>query len=371
MSQTTIRRESFAASVCPAPLREPRFKQVLVMGGLTGRIGRGIVSKLAGHIKVFAHGRSAASVAEANRSGVQLYVGNERVVLGGPQSRNEVTFVSSGAAVPHLHETLVISATTADNAVSSLHGLADGTHIVTLENGWDTPQRVKAHNASWNVSAGVAWFSCKADPLNPGYDRVTPGGYIAVEPSSTAVGSQLRELWGDDSLIRLVYQSAPEKRKTIANSMFNGLGIIFNKKLGEVLELPGYKALMRALAREGALAAHLSGMDVGTEEELFAMAYAIGSKNAADHTSAYSMMARGLATEIATMNGAIAREAQRIGITLPINVLIAEAIAQITVWRSQLASLDAVYALYGQELQKWTQELLHLGAAFSDDYPQQ
>jgi ketopantoate reductase len=341
---------------------------VLVMGGLTGRIGRGVVCKLAGRTRVFAHGRDAGRVRAANRHGVQVYVGDHLVQLGGSGGL-PVTFVSDPADFPPPDETLVVSATTADSVLRTLQGLPSGSNILTLENGWDTPAKVKAHNPDWSVSGGVAWFSCKADPVRPGFDRVMPGGYIAVQAHSSLAAAQQRQLWGDDDLIRLVPQVAPEKRKTITNSMFNGLGIIFDLKLGQVLRLPGYKALMRALAREGRVAAELAGCDVGTEDELFAMAYAIASRNPEDHTSAYAMMDKGLPTEIPTMNGAIAREGVKHGVNLPINAFINAAITTMTHWRTQADSLAAVHAEHSAQIMHWRAALLAMGQGFFDGFP--
>jgi ketopantoate reductase len=343
-------------------------RNVLVMGGLTGRIGRGVVCKLAERVRLYAHGRDAARVRAANRHGIHVYVGDHLVQLGGRGGR-PVTFVSDASEFPPAEETLVVSATTADNVLSTLTGLPAGSNILTLENGWDTPAMVKAHNPGWNVSGGVAWFSCKADPARPGYDRVTPGGYIAVEPFSSIAAEQHRQLWGDDEMIRLVNQVAPEKRKTITNSMFNGLGIIFDLKIGQVLQLRGYKALMRALAHEGRLAAELAGSGAGSEDELFAMAYAIASKNASDHTSAYAMMAKGMPTEIPTMNGAIAREGSKHGVTFRINAYIDASIAQMTAWRAAAPSLGAVHQEHSDEIASWRADLLGMGAGYSDGYP--
>lgn len=352
-------------NTCPRPI-----KNVLVMGGATGRIGRGIACKLSGRVRVFAHGRDPAGVALANSQGIDLYVADELVRMGGPAGV-PVTFVCDPSDFPSMDETLVISATTSDSVLRSLQHVPDAARIMTLENGWNTPSQVRAHNPTWEVSGGVAWFSCKAHPSLAGYDRVTPGGYIAAEPSSERAARELREVWGDDSVVSLVFQGAPEKRKTITNSMFNGPGIIFDRNLGAVLGTPGYKAFMRAMCREGKAAANAAGCDVGSESELFEMAYAIAAKNADDHTSAYAMMSKGLATEISTMNGAIARDASSHGTQAPLNSLIASFVARMTEWRKATGSMNEVFAEHASELAAWRARLLAGGEGFSDSHATQ
>jgi 2-dehydropantoate 2-reductase len=113
--------------------------------------------------------------------------------------------------------------------------------------------------------------------------------------------------------------------KLIINVGINALTAIINQPNGGLLESEDARAIMADLVGEAVAVARGRGIPLAYEDPL-AVVYDVARRTGANRSSMLQDFDRGRASEIDVMNGAIVREAARLGIPVPVNATIAHII---------------------------------------------
>ncbi|MEJ5223042.1 MAG: ketopantoate reductase C-terminal domain-containing protein, partial [Anaerolineales bacterium] len=108
--------------------------------------------------------------------------------------------------------------------------------------------------------------------------------------------------------------------KLIINAAINPLTALLRVPNGALLERPDARLLMGELARETAAVARALGVTLPFDDPA-AAAEAVARKTASNHSSMAQDILRGAPTEIDAICGAVARAADRCGMTAPLNTV--------------------------------------------------
>jgi 2-dehydropantoate 2-reductase len=106
--------------------------------------------------------------------------------------------------------------------------------------------------------------------------------------------------------------------KLVISSAINPLTAILGVPNGVLLERPGARLLMEALARETARVAAALGIRLPFSNPLSAVEE-VARRTAANHSSMFQDVQRGARTEIDAICGAVVRAGQTQGIDAPVN----------------------------------------------------
>jgi 2-dehydropantoate 2-reductase len=215
-----------------------------------------------------------------------------------------------------------------DNASGSKFSvLGSGTLVVTLQNGVGNRELLAAALGEGCVGQGVTALG--ATLLGPG--RVRHAGQGATVFGAAPDRGRMAELAGlfracglpaelSDGLDELVWG------KLVVNAGINALTALLRVPNGALAEVPAARELLAAAVAEAAAVAAARGTALPYAdplEHVLAVARATG----ANRSSMLQDAQRGSPTEIATINGAVAREGQRLGVPTPINQLLADLVA--------------------------------------------
>src|SRR4030042_2135172 len=183
---------------------------------------------------------------------------------------------------------------------------------LTLQNGLGNDETLKTFLNPESVALGVTTVGARM--LEPGYVQFTGNGkiFLGAHPRMHGVAEVLDKagfqvemvsdtvslLWG----------------KLVINAAINPLTALLRVQNGELLERPAASELMAEAAREAACVAIKQGIRLPYPDPVLAVEE--GARNtAANYSSMLQDVLRGTLTEIAAMNGAIARGGERIVVT--------------------------------------------------------
>jgi 2-dehydropantoate 2-reductase len=204
----------------------------------------------------------------------------------------------------------VISGHAADRPVAPA-----GTLVVTLQNGVGNQDVLAAVLGSARVGQGVTALG--ATLLAPGRVRHAGQGPTvfarAPDPAGMAALAALFNACNlpadlTDDLDALVWN------KVLVNAGINALTV------------PQARALLEQVVAEAAAVAQAHGVAVQPDEAQ-ARALAVAEATGANRSSMLQDVLRGSPSEIATINGAVVREGQRLGIPTPVNALLTALVA--------------------------------------------
>jgi 2-dehydropantoate 2-reductase len=195
-----------------------------------------------------------------------------------------------------------------------------GTIAVTMQNGLGNEGILRSRFGAGRTAAGVT--SQGATYLGPGRIRhagtglthlcMSDGQNDKLAPFVEALNAAGLEARCEDSIDGLVWS------KLIINAGINALTALTGLPNGRLLEFPDCRAIMAELVREAAAVAEKKGIRLSYADPL-ATVYAVTEKTAENRSSMLQDFDRKRRSEIDFINGAVVREAEALGIEVPVN----------------------------------------------------
>jgi len=221
---------------------------------------------------------------------------------------------TTALAPPDLVLFCVKSADT-EQAGRSLAGhLRPETSVLSLQNGVDNAQRLRAVTAHAVIPVVVYVGS---EMAGPGHVRHHGGGDLAIGASAASEAlAQTLEAAGvhttiaDDIEVTLW-------SKLVINCAFNALSAVADISYGPMLEVEGTKDVVTRAVQEAITVARACG--VGMPEDLLAQILTIPDKMPNQKSSTAQDLARGKRSEIDFLNGYVVRKGAELGIPTPTN----------------------------------------------------
>ena len=194
------------------------------------------------------------------------------------------------------------------------------TIAVTVQNGLGNEGILKEHFGAERTAAGVT--SQGATFLGPGKIRHAGQG-----PTHLCMSDRNNEKLGAfvDALNQAGLETDLEENiddliwsKLIINVGINALTALTGLPNGRLLEFSDSKALMADLVAEAVMVAEKKGVHL-TYSDPLVMVYQVAEKTGANRSSMLQDFDRKRQSEIDFINGAIVREAQALGLVVPVN----------------------------------------------------
>lgn len=195
-----------------------------------------------------------------------------------------------------------------------------GTLAVTLQNGLGNEEALRTHFGRARTAAGVT--SEGATYLGPGKIRHAGRGstYLAMSDGDNSKLAPLGELLsaaGFETHLETEVDSLIWS-KLIVNVGINALTALLGVPNGRLLDLEKAGELMADLVTEAAAVAAARGVRLTFADPLNAV-LEVARKTASNRSSMLQDIDRGRPTEIDMINGAVVREADQLGISVPVN----------------------------------------------------
>ncbi len=194
--------------------------------------------------------------------------------------------------------------------------LADDGVAVTLQNGLGNDEKLAAALGPERVVAGVSEVG--ATLVGPGRARHGGGSRVLLgaHPRAGEVAAVLTRAGFTVSVVpdaeRLLWE------KLAATAPLLPLTAILDVRNGEVLRRPSAVALLDAAEREVAATARARGIGISGPDPVEA-ARRVAAATAENVSSMLQDVRRGVPTEVDAINGAVVREARRVGVAAPVN----------------------------------------------------
>jgi 2-dehydropantoate 2-reductase len=214
--------------------------------------------------------------------------------------------------------------------------LAKGSAIaVTLQNGLGNERILREAFGAGRTAAGVT--SQGATFLGPGRIR-----HAGVGPTHLGMSDRRNEKLAPlaEALKRAGFETHLEQSvdnlvwsKLIINVGINALTALTGLANGRLLDFPQTRSVMADLVAEAVRVAQARGVQL-TYQDPLAMVYTVAEKTARNRSSMLQDFDRGAPSEIEVINGAILREAEALGLEVPVNRTITRLIQ----------AMDAVHA---------------------------
>jgi 2-dehydropantoate 2-reductase len=212
---------------------------------------------------------------------------------------------------------LVKNHQTAAVADLAVKGLAPDGLVLSLQNGLGH-REVLERASPGRVACGVATVGARL--LSPGHVRAGPGRLeIGRDPRLHGRIARSAALLTDagfgvtlsDDLEASVW------RKLAVNCAVNALSAVRRVENGRLLQDPVDRRVLEEAAREVGRVALARGVRLGADPA--ALAIEAATRTGFNRSSMLQDVERGAATEIEALNGAVVREARRLGIPTPVN----------------------------------------------------
>ena len=188
--------------------------------------------------------------------------------------------------------------------------------VVTLQNGLGNDQILSRSLGPERVARGVTTIG--AALLGPGHVRSSGRGEVTIEdhPHVARLTKLLRIAKLEINIVRDIQPFV--WGKLMINAAINPLTALLRVKNGEMLENPQALSLMVDLARETALVAESSGVELPFPIPEFEVEK-VARDTSDNKSSMLQDVLRGVPTEVDAINGAIVRTGEQNGIPTPIN----------------------------------------------------
>jgi 2-dehydropantoate 2-reductase len=221
---------------------------------------------------------------------------------------------TSALASPDLVLVCVKSADT-EHAGRSLAGrLRPDTSVLSLQNGVDNPQRLRAVTGHAVISAVVYVGS---EMAGPGHVRHHGGGALVIGASSVSeVLLQTLNAAGIQTTIAGDIETT-QWTKLITNCAFNALSAVAGISYGPMMEVEGARDVIANAIDEAATVARACGVTV--PQDLAAQILKIPAAMPNQKSSTAQDLARGKQSEIDFLNGYVVRKGTELGIPTPTN----------------------------------------------------
>lgn len=190
----------------------------------------------------------------------------------------------------------------------------DGVAL-TLQNGLGNRETLARALGEQRVVLGVT--TTGATLLGPGLVRAGGEGVISLEQNQ-AVGPLEAALRSSFNLHTVRDARSLIWGKLVINAAINPLTALLQIPNGDLLSHPRARKVMAALARETAQVAEAERVRLPFRNPVLA-AEDVARKTASNHSSMFQVVRRGAPTEIDSICGAIARHAEKHGLSAPYN----------------------------------------------------
>lgn len=301
------------------------FERVCVVGA--GTIGSLIAGHLAGQAEVSVLTRREEHAAALNEDGLRI--------LGKSELHATVTAGADPARLPDFDLAIVATkATGVDAGIAGLAGRCPGAAVMTVQNGLGSEEVVRRHG-DWKVISGVTFISgIRHSDAVIEYELDTEtwiGPYAATETPFELAEAAGRLFLAAGLRAEVLPDLLPAQwSKLIFNAAINGVGAL--------TELPHVAAFARRerpvdlghlvydLIAEGKAVAAAAGVELHDDPwEMNRLAVSRGESDEGEYAHPPSMLEDVLAhrlTEVDSITGALVREAERVGVPVPLNTAV-------------------------------------------------
>jgi len=217
---------------------------------------------------------------------------------------------------------------------------APHTIVLTLQNGLGNDAILVKHFGIERTAIGVT--SQGATFLGPGKIRhagkgpthitMADGNKTKLQDLAAALGRAGFETYISDEVTSLVWS------KLIINVGINALTALLNVKNGQLLEYEDIKQVMADLVKEALIVVKKKGIQLIYDDPL-AQVYEVARKTASNSSSMLQDFQKNRPTEIDFINGAVVNEAQKLGISVPVNETVTRIVRTLDVLHAQKGRL--------------------------------
>ena len=217
---------------------------------------------------------------------------------------------------------------------------APHTIVLTLQNGLGNDAILVKHFGIERTAIGVT--SQGATFLGPGkikhagkgptHITMADGNKTKLQDLAAALGRAGFETYISDEVTSLVWS------KLIINVGINALTALLNVKNGQLLEYEDIKQVMADLVNEALIVVKKKGIQLIYDDPL-AQVYEVARKTASNSSSMLQDFQKNHPTEIDFINGAVVNEAQKLGISVPVNETVTRIVRTLDVLHAQKGRL--------------------------------
>jgi 2-dehydropantoate 2-reductase len=227
---------------------------------------------------------------------------------------------------------LAVKAYDIDEVIGQLEPvLSDHTVLVTLQNGIDTEDRLRARLKRDCVVGGVAFIYSKI--AEPGVIDHYKKGAVAIgelmgHESERAL--RIRELFTQAAISCQISKDIRRAKweKMCWNCVFNPITVLINDQVAKAVDHPGMMEVVRQIV--GEVMAISAAMKVPLPSDMADRVIKWTQEIRDIHTSMYDDWKAGRPTEIDYLNGFIVRQGREFGIPTPVNEALTALIAVLT-----------------------------------------
>jgi 2-dehydropantoate 2-reductase len=238
--------------------------------------------------------------------------------LDGSLHQYSVEVMHASAASGNFSHCMVLVKSWQTEMVASKLGkcLSANGVVLTLQNGLENAEILKAALAPERVLLGVTTVGARM--LEPGYVQCTGSGkvFLGAHPQLGALPELLHKAGFPVEVVpdpvSLVWG------KLVINAAINPLTALLRVPNGELLERPAARELLRAAAQEAASVARMQGINLPYPDPVLAVEE-VARNTSANNSSMLQDALRGAVTEIDSINGAIVRIGEQLGVPTPVN----------------------------------------------------
>lgn len=193
--------------------------------------------------------------------------------------------------------------------------LAPGALVLTLQNGVDNDERVRAALPSHDVAAAVVYVA--TEMAGPGHVKHHGRGELVIAPSRRS----------DEVARALIAAGVPTQisdnvrgalwAKLVLNCAYNALSAVSQLPYGELVQGAGVNDVIRDVVAECLAVAKAEGIVIPGDVD--AAVRAIAQTMPSQYSSTAQDLARGKRSEIDHLNGLVMRRGEALGVPTPAN----------------------------------------------------
>ena len=193
--------------------------------------------------------------------------------------------------------------------------LSPGALVLTLQNGVDNDERVRAVLPSSDVAAAVVYVA--TEMAGPGHVKHHGRGELVIAPSrsSEQVAQQLMAAGVPTQISGNVRGSL--WAKLVLNCAYNALSAVSQLPYGELVKGVGVAEVIRDVVAECLAVAKADGVEIAGDTD--AAIRGIAQSMPSQYSSTAQDLARGKPSEIDHLNGFVVRRGEALGVPTPAN----------------------------------------------------
>ena len=291
---------------------EPWPRVAVVGAGAVGCYYGGMLARAGAPVTLIGRAQHVESIVEAG-----LFLDGIRV-----QERIRVAASTSIEALRGAQLVLVcVKTTDTEEAAKQIARLVREAQIVSLQNGVDNAERMRAA-AGLDVFAAAVYVA--AEMAGPGHVRHSSRGDLVIGATREGVPTgTLTELAAVFNRADIPCQVTEDIRATlwkklVLNCTYNAISALARARYGRIVRDPEMRALLVRVAEETVTVARAAGVQLDVAEQV-AAGLKLGEIMPEALSSTAQDIARGKHTEIDSLNGYVVRLGEQLGVAAPIN----------------------------------------------------